>query len=268
MRLLVAKRSKRSLLNQSVSNSDGGSVVKDDCMLLHTRKARTLLLCSLILILSVTNISKNSPHPRRILCERKLIKVRRNNEDTERTDFREAVRRFLETVNLYEDECETVYPAEVAVETAEDYYAAPEADSGIYYNEEAPIPTPELDGVAEGEVEPLLLNPDADEPQYYSNVETALFDVFEPATYEPVETTERPEDTTAYSVVITSCPETYNPPESEVTDPGAEIFEASAMLKQSVCDVTDTATTERRMQRRLRGLQENIADTSIANYTM
>ncbi len=235
---------------------------------LFLRKVAIIICCSLSAIFCFHNVVNSKSQLRRVLCARKLQETRRN-DDVGGSEFIDLVDRILQTVTSTEDECETVYPKEVAVTTAEDYYSPPEPDSGIYYSEEVSIPEPELAGFAEEEeVDPVLLNPDVDSPDYYTNVDAALLDVYEPKTYEPVNTTERPKDTTAYSVVITSCPETYNPPESEVTDPGTDIFEASAMLKQAVCNVTETAVYERRMKRRLRGLQDITTDSSIANYTM
>ncbi len=152
------------------------------------------------------------------------------------------------------------------------YYAPPDPDAGLYYppeNVEAITDdTTTSNGTTpDGEVgDPSALVPDVEEPQYYSEVDTTLLGLYEPQVYEPVvETTDpvtgeviepvtnTPENTTAYIVTITSCPEIYyDAPNSEISDPAGDIYEASAIIKHEVCDSyeADTTTT--------RNLQEGV----------
>jgi hypothetical protein len=101
-------------------------------------------------------------------------------------------------------------------------------------------------------VDPKGVVPDIDEPCYYSEVDRALFHVYEPKIYEPVVEKEElppPQDTIAYTVTITSCPGTYAPAESEVTDPGPDtIYEATAVVKETVCSATETALAARKLK--------------------
>ena len=171
-----------------------------------------------------------------------------------------------------EDECELIYPQEVVKETGTNsYYAPTDIDSGFYYedqNEEIPLAEVEEITNEAGEVDPSILVPDINEPMYYSEVDTTLLGLFEPQVYEPVNETNRPEGTTAYTVTITSCPGTYNPPASEVSDPGADIYEASAICKNNVCNNTDdTITTARRNLQGQRDLELATAP-SETDYTM
>ena len=214
---------------------------------------------------------------KRRLCARKLLKknipiIKNGNETNSagRSFFTDLVDRTLVTQETLNDEdCETVYPVEVANTSGVDYYADPAVDSGVYYREEIPAPVvdAELQGTTE-EIDPLILNPDGNGTSVITSVDTNLLDMYQPKSYEPVSNTTRPKGTTAYTVVITSCPDTYSPPGSEVTDPGSDIFEASAMLKEFVCQLTESTVTERRRERKLRGLEESTEDNSISNYTM
>ncbi len=203
------------------------------------------------------------------------------------------------------DGCEVVFPEEVATEvveaaatetlaagetidygTLEDvYYAPPDPDAGLYYPEEIltddQVEEP-IENITnpEGEVsDTTVLVPDDDEPEYYSPVDRTLLDQYEPKVYEPVvpivnETTgdvlyypesTAPENTTAYAVTITSCPEVYyEAPATEITDPGPDIYEASAIIKSEVCDATGTTTGNIRE----RGLQEGGTTNTFEDYTM
>ncbi len=208
--------------------------------------------------------------------------------------------RYLQTDSTTEDGCEIVYPAEVEAEVVaaaetealaagetidygtlgDVYYAPPDPDAGLYYPPE--VLTDDLEEPIEnitnpeGEVsDPAVLVPDVEEPVYYSPVDNTLLEQYEPQVYEPVvpivnETTGEvyypestaPENTTAYAVTITSCPEVYyEAPASEITDPGADIYEASAIIKSEVCDATGTTTGTARE----RGLQET---NIFEDYTM
>lgn len=148
-----------------------------------------------------------------------------------------------------------------------------------------PIPEPE---VGTGTIEdPAVLVPDVEEPAYYTEVDTTLLNLYEPQVYEPIETTREvevvdnttgevtvveepievetntPENTTAYVVTITTCPEIYYEEiTTEITDPGADnIYEASAIIKHEVCDSYETAAAG------TRNLQDGTV-TGSEEYTM
>lgn len=156
-------------------------------------------------------------------------------------------------------DCETIYPTEVATEIGIDvYYAPPEPDSGMTFSEVAVIPEAELDSTTDTEfVDPVAIVPDVYAPKYYDVVDTTLLDSYEPTVYEPTNTTNRQETEVAYTVTILSCPNTYSPPESEVTNPGSDIYEASAIIKYNSCSSSESSSsststpTERRTNRGL-----------------
>ncbi len=150
-----------------------------------------------------------------------------------------------------DEECETVYPSDVSTARWTEYYG--DEETGLYYEELAPVDILKLEGynpdLAGGEVDPVILAPDYETSS--DNVdEASLLGLFEPRVYSPVDETTRPANTTAYAVVIECCPEKYDTILKGTTDPGSDIFEASAMLKQGVCNATETAAIERRKRRR------------------
>eukprot|EP00551_Chaetoceros_affinis_P007592 CAMPEP_0203662284 /NCGR_PEP_ID=MMETSP0090-20130426/301_1 /ASSEMBLY_ACC=CAM_ASM_001088 /TAXON_ID=426623 /ORGANISM="Chaetoceros affinis, Strain CCMP159" /LENGTH=773 /DNA_ID=CAMNT_0050525047 /DNA_START=39 /DNA_END=2360 /DNA_ORIENTATION=+ len=184
------------------------------------------------------------------------------------TDLYDQIRNLI--TSSADEECGIIFPEDVIVETGTDSYYVPlDEDAGLYYAEEnEQIPPAEIEEITnpEGEVDPTVLVPDVNEPMYYSEVDTTLLGLFEPAIYEPVnETANRPEGTTAFTVTITSCPETYDAPSSEVTDPGGDIYEASCLLKNQACFATEDTTTAgtRRLKR-----QRDLMETTTDNFTM
>lgn len=203
--------------------------------------------------------------------------------------FMQRTRRLLATAEdgagTTEDgeevKCNLLYPETVGEEVGLDYYAPPDLDSGIYYQEEAPIaeqlmpPTGDDDAAIAAStsinidtenVDPNVLVPDVDEPLYYTNVDTALLDAFVPKEYDPVSETSRPTDTTAFAVSLISCPDTYTPESSDVTDPGAYLYEASAICKSGVCNIFETAETSTTERRQLQ--EEGSTTVSGGGYTM
>ena len=50
----------------------------------------------------------------------------------------------------------------------------------------------------------------------------------------------RPQGTIAYAVTITRCPEFYEPGVDKAPDPGADLFEATAIIKDEICNFTAT----------------------------
>ncbi len=266
---------------------------------LSVQQTLTLVIFAIFSFSVVSNIVRNNIYQqnlqrnlqiKRRLCASKQRKLQAaeqeegsNDKNKKGDEYKNGGSKFTDLIDrvlvgtsvetVTDEDCETIYPAEVAVMSGSDYYIEPDTESsGLTYSDEIPAPVvdAELQGTQE-EIDPVILDPDANDPSAVTSVDTNLLDIFEPKEYNPVNETTRPQGTTAYTVVISSCPDDYNPPSSEVTDPGNDIFEASAMLKQFVCNVTETTVSERRRQRRLRGLQENndtSEDESIANYTM
>ena len=203
------------------------------------------------------------------------------------------IARRMEESGLITTECETTFPDDIATIAGDAYYADTTAtDSGLYYPEDAPI---ESDNADPENVDPGVLVPDIDEPVSYSSVDVALLEVYEPKVYVPTETDENdntptgtntdtennsetgtnPEtsdptannpdseedlphqDTIAYTVIITTCPLEAQAPESEVTDAGVDVYEATAITKQFVCNATDTAGLADKRIRRRRLTSEN-----------
>jgi hypothetical protein len=183
-----------------------------------------------------------------------------------------AIRNAVDKLNVQKGEYIADEATGVGSATGVHYYAEPPRDEGIYYHEQGPLLAKAgVDGRSKtDEIDPKLLTPDFVEPQYYSEVDNALENLFEPGGYASVTKTVRPMNTTAYIVMINRCPTLYSSAVSDLTDPGADIFEASAMIKQGVYANTDDSTkTERRHLRwnPLRALQES-AETEPDRYTM
>ncbi len=233
------------------------------------------LAAYLTFVLATNVVFEDTRLRRSLACRRKRNSALSRRMTLEESGYNDSHNSFL--ANLYDpmrylvedpgDDCNIIYPGEVVQTTGSDSYYTPfDPDSGLYYpGENEEIPLAEIADITnpEGEVDPAVLVPDVDEPMYYSEVDTALLSLFEPQIYEPVNETVRPgEGTTAYTVTITSCPGTYDPPASEVTDPGADLYEASAICKNNVCNTTDTTATARRLG------SHGHRDLVEADYTM
>lgn len=236
------------------------------------------LSCIYIVVLFFFKDSYNRIPIKRILCESTLSGKINEGSDTDGIKnapsfFTNLIDRVLQTTTSDVDptaDCETQFPDQVAFDLGSAYYASPGAtESGIYYAPESPIPIPDEMSIVGGFIDPSLLAPkDSSDSTYYSPVNTAILNTYTTQIYDPVDTTIRPEGTTAYAVTITSCPEFYEPAEPDVTDPGAELYEASAMIKESVCSVVEvTAIARRKALRNLRGLQTTDT-TGQETYTM
>ena len=107
--------------------------------------------------------------------------------------------------------------------------------------------------------------------------ERDLVQSYEPVTYDPVvaeaKATTNDADTIAYVVSITGCPEWYEPG-SEVGIADApiianDLYEASAILKSEVCEMTEQAEIARRLghTRKLVQLGDQLSAAEM-NYTM
>lgn len=100
----------------------------------------------------------------------------------------------LQDVEEEAEPCETAYTAAVATTTgAENYYAEPAVDLGVVYSEES-----------------TELVPADDEDVTYTPVDTALLESYVAKVYVKVDDTTRPENTVAYAIVMTACPEAYS----------------------------------------------------------
>ena len=219
-------------------------------------KAATVTALSVILWITFSGFRTSKNDVRRYLCTSRKFYVSGSTGDNFMTNVidglitagKPASRRALSV----EEECETIYPSTVSTARWTEYYSN-EDQTGLYYEEIAPVDILRLEGfnpdLVGGEVDPTILAPDS-ETNVQRNVDSSVLGLFEPRVYEPVAETNRPANTTAYAVVIECCPEKYEAMLSGTTDPGADIFEASAMIKQSVCNATETAAEERRQRRR------------------
>lgn len=233
-------------------------------------------ICIYIVVLVFLEDSYNRISIKRILCESKVPGKINEGSDTDEIKstpsfFTNLLDRVLRTTSDVDPtaDCETQFPDQVAFGVGSAYYASLGAtESGIYYAPESPIPIPDGMSIVVGEIDPSLLAPkDSSDSTYDSTVNNALLNTYTTQTYDPVDTTLRPEGTTAYAVTITSCPEFYEPAEPDVTDPGAELYEASAMIKESVCSAVEATAIARRKLRNLRGL-ETTDTTGQETYTM
>jgi len=193
--------------------------------------------------------------------------------------FTNLVDRVLEDVTWTLGEtCETQFPSEnVAAESGLNYYANQDTESeGIYYQPTSPVHTTAGDGNGQrniDEVNPVDITPDINDPVPQTNiVNSAVLDAFPSTTdYEAVDTTTRPSDTVAYVLTLTSCPGTYEPLVSEVTDPKEDFFEATAMIKQSVCKITELEATSEIRKRNLRNrarVTEEVVIEDVEPFTM
>jgi len=66
-----------------------------------------------------------------------------------------------------------------------------------------------------------------------------VFEDYPPITYAGGPIPNRPEGTVAFATTIIGCPEWYGPDVEGTPDPGADLFEATAILKNEVCDAVD-----------------------------
>ena len=239
----------------------------------HSRvKAATVAVISIILLMTLSGLRKSETDVRRYLCTSRTFYASDSQGDNFMTNVIDglitASKPSSSRALSVEEECETIYPSSVSTARWTEYYDT-EDQTGLYYEEIAPVDILRLEGfnpdVIGGEVDPTILAPDSEMGAVQRSVDTSVLSLFEPRVYEPVAETNRPKDTTAYAVVIECCPEKYEALLSGTTDPGADIFEASAMMKQSVCNATETAAEERRKRRREQELVslENIEDLNV-----
>ena len=189
--------------------------------------------------------------------------------------FEQFVDRLLEVGGG--DNCDTPYPAD-----AEDTVAFA-SDSVVAQQEPAFDVVPEYpDEVDISEVETndgeIILAPKTAQDKILDETERDLISVYDPLVYDPENATARATtddaDTIAYVVAATGCPGWYQVSDADVVDEpdmGSDLYEASAVLKCEVCEVTEEAATARRLgkTRKLRQL-EDTGQLSAAemNYTM
>lgn len=233
-----------------------------------TRRVKRSLIAkacavALLVTICVNDLFYTDYLRRKLACKRHMKKIRNGGQlqpgsayDPTYGDnfFTNLIDRTLQIDSIDgASECDIVFPeADVVTDVGTAYYAPPNVDSGLYYNEVAEIPIAEMDSVDTENLDPTALVPDV-EVTTVDPVDTSLMESYEPKVYEPIEATGEPApiDTVAYTVVITSCPNTYEPPNSEVTDPGTELYEACAMIKNGVCNATaDSASSTSLVRRR------------------
>lgn len=238
--------------------SDSEQVKRNSRKQVVVRRVKVLvaLSCFFTAMMILVNDSSNRMTARRILCETQLSV---NSGEAPTGFFSNLVDRILQTTEDPDADCETQFPNQAAANTGSEYYA-PDAGirSGFYYGPEQPD-------------ESILTPFDPRDSPYYTPVTTGVLVTYQPGTYDAVGTTRRPENTTAYVVVITGCPEWYKPTQPDVTDPGPELYEASALIKQNVCSAAEETAVRRRKLRsdnsNLRGLQTEDV-TPQETYTM
>lgn len=70
--------------------------------------------------------------------------------------------------------------------------------------------------------------------------ETGLFAEYPPTVYDEGDgIPQRPAGTIAYVVTITRCPELYAPTVDDTPDPGTELYEVTAIIKNEICNTTE-----------------------------
>jgi len=70
-----------------------------------------------------------------------------------------------------------------------------------------------------------------------------LFDEYPPISHSGGPIPNRPDGTVAYVLTITRCPEWYAAGVDATPDPGADLYEMTAIIKDEICNITD-ATNE------------------------
>jgi hypothetical protein len=206
-------------------------------------------------------------HARRLKCRSRsnsAVNGTENGDEEPRylSKFDSLIDRILETEGP--DLCDTPFPAG-AVDTV--FFTA---DSAEAQEEPAFVVAPsdpDLYTVTtlQSENGVFLLVPFSDEGQTLDETERDLISTYETQIYDAAtavaKATTEDEDTIAYVVTLTGCAEWYHPPGSADTGEtvlGAELYEASAVIKTQVCEMTDQAAANRRLgkTRKLRKLEE------------
>ena len=72
--------------------------------------------------------------------------------------------------------------------------------------------------------------------------QVGIFDEYPPVTHGSGDNIpRRPVGTYAYALTITRCPEWYEPDVDGTVDPGVDLYEASAIIKDEICNATATS---------------------------
>ncbi len=184
---------------------------------------------------------------------------------------RNLISHVLRYLQAEEDPCVTEFPINV-----------PEYDTLSAYTDDATDDAPEFPVAADDDdtetppddsEEIVPEEESATEDLPLDEAERTLQESFEPSPegYDPEDAEDRAtppdEQTIAYVTVLEGCPEIYAPPEQMIEDPMADLYEAGAVIKSEVCEVTETAQTYRRLgaTRKLESLSVSAAEL---NYTM
>lgn len=196
---------------------------------------------------------------------------KRNHMGRSLTAFEQLVERILEG-ELLGDDCDTTYP--------------PGAQDSVVHSSDSPIALeePPFDIAAEesefrnDDEASFILAPNSPEDNILDETERALVSVYDPQEYDPeaavLRASDRDADTIAYTVFVTGCPELYQPSGQDIEEEpgsGSDLYEASAILKAQVCEMTDEAVISRRLRRtrKLRQLEDSNQLSAVEmNYTM
>ena len=187
----------------------------------------------------------------------------------------EFVGRLLESDN--DQDCDTGYPSG-AVDTVSydstsekahqepDFPIVPEVQEDV-----------EVSGVT-SETGDVLIAPETIYDQFPDDTERGLITTYDPKDYDPDDAVTRASNrdagTIGYAVTITGCPKWYQPSGTDIADEpdfGSDLYEASAVLKGCLCEVTEEAVGARRLgkTRKLRQLEDAGQLSAVEmNYTM
>jgi len=230
----------------------------DKNAMMWSKKGRVILSLCAISFVSIAFFEElSNVSQRRLACVRTLTEEYSGNPDDIRhlSKFGEVVDRVL---NLVSDEspCTTLFPDDVE-EVVEDPGTAESAYPGMdepdfdittedYFSD---VDIADLDEV-------FILAPQDNDNNVVIDIDIAernLITSFEPQIYDPIEAdanaSTNDSNTVAYIVPLVGCPDSYEPPVDGTSEPAvsSDLYEASAVLKCSVCETTEAAQTARRL---------------------
>ena len=234
---------------------------------LSKNKIKTLLFLCMFVSFIYFDETNNGVNPRRLKC--------RELSDHE-------IHRKMADIG-YDDPCITSYP-----DKAQEIVLAPDSDKALEEPTFDTIPENDDDSMfalSEGDDGKYILSPESEGDSLLDEAEFDLMDSYEPRAYDPERAIAEaiPDDKNAigYIVVATECPELEQSSPSEGSPSGdynenepviaTDLYEASAVMKAEVCEITEKAVTARRLghTRKLRQLEDlNQLSAAEMNYTM
>ncbi len=186
----------------------------------------------------------------------------------------EFVARLLES----DQDCDTAYPSGAVDSVSYDSTseeAQQEPDFPIVPEVQEEV---EVSGVTSPVTGDILIAPETIYDQFPDDTERGLITTYDPKDYDPddalIKATDRDANTIGYVVTITGCPKWYQPSGTDIADEpnfGSDLYEASAVLKGCLCEVTEEAVGARRLgkTRKLRQLEDAGQLSAVEmNYTM